>query len=163
MDEYEKLYREYYKDVFLYLRSLTRDETLSEDLTAETFLKAFEKIGSFRGDCDIRVWLCQIAKNLYLKHLKKNKRVQYITEEDLINHEEECDLIETRLIDNEIAVRIHQFLHDMKEPYKEVFTLRVFGELSFKMIGELFDKTEGWARVTYLRAKRQLQKLMEEM
>lgn len=161
MDEFGQLYHRYYKDVFLYLRAMTKDEVLAEDLTAETFFRAYEKIGSFRGDCDIRVWLCQIAKNLYFKWAKRQKQVQYLS--DLDQQEDTVSSVEQAFENCDATERIHRFLHDMKEPYKEVFTLRVFGELPFRQIASLFGKTEGWARVTFLRAKRELQKQMEGM
>ncbi len=161
MDDLEQLYRLYYKDVFLFLCALTKDEVLSEDLTAETFLRAYEKIGSFRGECDVRVWLCQIAKNMYFKWLKKHRREQPIMEET--QADKTAENVEMLFEDHDTADCIHRFLHEMKDPYKEVFTLRVFGELSYQKIGILFGKSEGWARVTYLRAKRQLQKRMEEL
>ena len=66
-----------------------------------------------------------------------------------------------RMIDQELAFQIHQYLHQMKEPYKEVFLLRVFGELSFEKIGILFGKSASWARVTYYRAKVQIHEYME--
>ena len=56
-------------------------------------------------------------------------------------------------MDKEQAIAIHKLLHKLEEPYKEVFHLRTFGELSFKEIGEVFGKTESWSRVTYYRAK----------
>ena len=59
------------------------------------------------------------------------------------------------------AFRIHEYLHNMEEPYKEVFQLRVFGELSFADIGKIFHKTESWARVTYHRARLKLQEKMQ--
>ena len=67
------------------------------------------------------------------------------------------------MIDAETAFLVHQYLHDMAEPYKEVFTLRVFGELSFEKIAQLFGRTPNWARVTFYRAKRQIIDYMEVM
>ena len=55
-----------------------------------------------------------------------------------------------------------QFLHNMEEPYKEVFNLRVFGELSYEKIGTLFQKSSGWVRVTFYRAKKKIEEYMEE-
>ena len=66
------------------------------------------------------------------------------------------------LDDRDTALRIHKILHTLKEPYKEVFSLRVFGELSFEDIGKLFSKSAGWARVTYYRAKMMILHEMEE-
>ena len=69
--------------------------------------------------------------------------------------------IEQELTSKEDAMKIHQILHGLKEPYKEVFTLRVFAELSFKEIGSIFGKTENWACVTYHRARKKIQEEME--
>ena len=151
MKRFEEIYQEYFHDVYKYLRGLTANEHLSEELTSDTFFKAMKSIDKFRGDCDVRVWLCQIAKNTYLSYLKKQKNVVALEEENDIGATQ--DDIESLLVDKELAFKIHQKLHDMKEPYKEVFSLRVFGELSFKQIGSLFGKSEHWACVTYHRAK----------
>ena len=62
--------------------------------------------------------------------------------------------------DADMAFRIHVVLHNLEEPYKEVFQLRVFGELSFAQIASIFGKTEAWARVTYHRAKLKIQERM---
>lgn len=64
--------------------------------------------------------------------------------------------------DSEATFRIHRILHQMAEPYKEVFQLRVFGELSFLKIGQIFGKSESWARVTYYRAKNKIKDRLEE-
>ncbi|MCR5168565.1 MAG: sigma-70 family RNA polymerase sigma factor [Oscillospiraceae bacterium] len=147
----EELYKRYFHDVYLYLCAVSHDESLAEELTQNTFFKALRSVNSFRGDCDVRVWLTQIAKNQYLSYCKKQKR---ITGEDTPESPEDTGItIEDHLADSEQAMAIHRILHDMKEPQKEVFSLRVFGELSFRQIGEIFGKTEAWARVTFHRAK----------
>ena len=69
--------------------------------------------------------------------------------------------VEDKLVNEEDAFLIHQYLHSMKEPYTEVFSLRVFGELSFEKIGQLFGKNSSWARVTFYRAKKQIAEHME--
>ena len=63
--DFEKLYNTYFNDVYLYIRHLSGDEHIAEEITSDTFFKAIKSIDSFRGDCDVRVWLCQIAKNSY--------------------------------------------------------------------------------------------------
>ena len=151
MDSVEELYNNYFHDVYLYIRSLSADEHLAEDITQETFFKAMKSVDSFRGDCDIRVWLCQIAKNLFYTQMRKNRR---FTGEDIPDTvPDNSDPVEDILADAQESMDIHRILHTLSEPYKEVFTLRVFGELSFRQIGELFGKTESWARVTFHRAK----------
>ncbi len=157
MGNFEEIYNTYFRDVFRYVRSISGSEAIAEEVTEETFLRAMVSLGAFRGDCDIRVWLFRIAKNCWLTEQKKQKR--FVGDEILESHAAEGDM-EAALADKESALAIHRVLHDMDEPYKEVFALRVFSELSFKQIGELFGKSEHWACVTYHRAK---DKIREEM
>lgn len=149
MKDFEKIYSEYYDAVFQYVLSLCRDEQQAEEITQEAFFKALKNIDTFRGECKLSVWLCQIAKNTFYTAAKRQQRqTDYPTE--LLRSDE---AIEQRICDKETAFQIHKLLHALEEPYKEVFWLRTFGELSFKDIGALFGKTESWARVTYHRAK----------
>ncbi|MBR0511119.1 MAG: sigma-70 family RNA polymerase sigma factor [Ruminococcus sp.] len=158
MYKVEELYNDYFHDVYLYIRSLSADEHLAEDITQETFFKAMKSVDSFRGDCDIRVWLCQIAKNLLFTHNKKQKR---FTGEEVPETVPDNTVRVDELLENSAqSMEVHRVLHTLSEPYKEVFTLRVFGELSFRQIGEIFGKTESWARVSFHRAKL---KIIEEL
>ena len=145
----EKLYQDYFSVVYKYIFSLSRDSLTAEEITQETFFKAMERIDSFRGESSIRVWLCQIAKNAYYDHIKKQSRHERLPEEygDLQESPEE-----TFFIADDVKA-IHKILHSLREPYKEVFSLRTFGELSFSDIAELFGKTDSWARVTFHRAQ----------
>jgi len=156
VSEFDKIYSDYFHIVYQYIYSLCRDANVAEEITQETFFKAMKSINSFRGDCKLRVWLCQIAKNTFYTYYDKAKKQQDVSV--LIQPIEED--FEKNYINKETAYEIHKVLHGMEEPYKEVFTLRVFGELSFLQIGDLFDKSESWARVTYYRAKLKLKEKM---
>lgn len=157
--EFEGIYTAYFRDVYIYLRSLSANEDLAEDLTQETFSKALKALDSFDGSKDIRAWLFTIAKNLYFTHCRRQKR---IAEKDGMEETQDPRVrFDERLEDEELSFQIHQFLHTMKDPYKEVFSLRVFGELPFEKIGLLFGKGPGWARVTYHRARKQIMEYME--
>ena len=156
--EFEKIYRTYFNDVFLYIRRLSNDDRIAEEITSETFFKAMRSIDTFRGETDIRVWLCQIAKNSYFSHLKKQQRVVDI---DSLELTDDKDSIEEQILNQSDVMRIHLLLHNLTEPYKEVFMLRVFGELSFKQIAEIFQKTDNWACVTYHRARNKILEQME--
>lgn len=160
MDRPDISFEEYYEDVLRFLRGLSRDEYLAEELTQETIYRALKSIDTFRGDSDLRVWLCSIAKNLFFTHCKKQKRA--IQDAAYENCGSEEKLFVQVAEDKETAFRIHKILHELREPYKEVFSLRVFGELSFKEIGELFQKSEHWACVTYHRAKGMVQERIRE-
>ena len=162
MTEFERIYRVYFNDVFQYLKKLSGDTNIADDITSETFFKAMRSIDKFRGDCDVRVWLCQIAKNSYYTYIKKQKRFEDIANIDDIAVSQQTDNIEDALVNEDYAMRIHSCLHDLSEPYKEVFMLRVFGELGFKQIGAIFRKTENWACVTYHRARTKIKERLEE-
>ena len=147
MTEFEEVYRLYFRDVYRYCLALCRDEETAEEVTQETFFKALNAIDQFDGRCKLYVWLCQIAKNTYFS-MRSKKRPDGLAEEIPAG-----ESLEERLLTKESAFEIHRVLHRLEEPYKEVFSLRTFGELPFKQIGELFGKTESWARVTYHRAR----------
>ena len=157
----EELYRIYFDIVYRYIRSISRDELLAEEVTQETFFKALKKVDQFRGDCDVRVWLCQIAKNTLYDHLKKQKK-QLTGDEQLETIEsDDGELLEEKLAQRSQAIEIHKVLHGLSEPYKEVFSLRTFGELNFREIGMIFGKSENWARVTYYRARVKIREELE--
>ena len=157
----EKLYRTYFDIVYRYIRSISQDGSLAEEVTQETFFKALKKADQFRGDCDVRVWLCQIAKNTLYDHLKKQKK-QLLGDEKLEKAESAGgELLEEKLAQRSQAMEIHKVLHRLSEPYKEVFSLRTFGELTFREIGMLFGKSENWARVTYYRARVKIREELE--
>lgn len=127
-------------------------------LKRSVFVKAMRSIDTFRGETDIRVWLCQIAKNCYFSHLKKQQKIIDIDEVEFTDSK---STIEEQVLNQSDAIQIHRLLHDLAEPYKEVFMLRVFGELSFKQIADIFQKTDNWACVTYHRARNKILSQME--
>lgn len=157
--DFETMYRQYFRDVYLYLCGLSGSDTVAEEIAQETFVKALKAIDRFDGSKDIRAWLFTIAKNTYYTAYKREKiYADAPPAEDTSGVS--VDVV-GKLENEERAFLIHQFLHEMKEPYKEVFSLRVFGELPFEQIGMLFGKSAGWARVTFYRAKKQIAEYME--
>ena len=160
--DFEQVYQTYFKSVYRYIRRLSGDEQLAEEITSETFVQVMRSIGSFRGDCDLRVWICQIAKNTYYTHLKKQNRVAALDEEAWLALADPAAPVEERLDAKEDAQRIRALLHTLPEPYKEVFMWRTLGELSFAEIGALYGKTANWACVTYHRARQQIKTGLEE-
>jgi len=154
----EKLYKAYYMRVFSYVMTLAGDRHTAEELTQETFFRAFTRLKSFRGESDEFTWLCAIAKNLFVDEKRRQGRTAPFPEEAAAQE----DSLELRAADKDASFRIHLALHALEEPYREVFELRVFGELSFLQIGRIFCKTENWARVTYHRARIKLKERMGE-
>lgn len=149
MSAFEELYKQYYSQVYFYVLGLCRNEHIAEEITQETFFKVLKKMDTFKGECKVNVWMIQIAKNTFYNYCREKK----LDPESSLEGVETEGTIEEKIIDQEVAEQIHMILHRMQEPYKEVFWMRTFGELSFKEIGSIHGKTESWARVTYHRAK----------
>ena len=157
-EQTEKLYEAHYMRVFSYVMTLAGDRSLAEELTQETFYRAFARRRDFRGESDEVTWLCAIAKNLFVDEKRRQSRHGEMPEELPDQGKSVAKTVE----DRDSSFRIHMALHGLEEPYREVFELRVFGELSFREIGMIFGKTENWARVTYHRARIKLQERMGE-
>jgi RNA polymerase sigma-70 factor (ECF subfamily) len=156
----EKLYQAFYMKVFSYVMTLAKDRNNAEEITQETFFRAISTEKSFRGDSESFTWLCAIAKNIFI-----DEKRRYAKEDDELSEElpDNDRGIEQKLSDKAMSLKIHSILHQLEEPYKEVFQLRVFGELSFAEIGSIFGKTETWARVTYHRARLKIKERMDEI
>lgn len=153
---FEDLYKENYAIVFGYLLSLCNNADIAEELTADVFLKAFEKISTYAGKSKISTWLCGIAKNEYLQYLRKNRH--HLSFEEL-NDVADNNNFENDLQDRNTAVLLHKCLHNLPEPYHEVFILHVFAELNYKEIADIMNIS---ARVIFFRAKNMIKKEMEE-
>ena len=158
MADFDAIYREHFTGVYLYILSLCRDEVLAEEIAQEAFFRAMQAMHKFDGRCRLYVWLCQIAKNTYFTYMKKQKRQYTLTEQ---HSAKETDM-EEQLMDHDAAIQLYHFWQTLHEPYKEVFSLRVFSQLRFHQIGARFGKTDSWARLVYYRAKQMLRRRWDE-
>ena len=154
----EQLYEAYYMKVYSFVMTLAKSKTLSEEITQEVFFRAITTEKTFRGESDTFTWLCAIAKNLFYDEMRRRGRQSKEVTAEL---PDSGDDPAAAVADADASFRIHLVLHELDEPYKEVFELRCFGELSFQQIGTIFKKTESWARVTYHRAKLKIQERMD--
>ena len=154
MQDIEKIYEEYFETVNKYLFCLTKNYDIAEELTQETFYRAVKKISTYKGECKISVWLCQIAKNLWYDQCRKNKKIININY-DLINVED-GNRVEEQVISSDEKITLYKKMQTLDEKTREVIYLRITGELSFKEIGDILNKTENWARVTFYRGKSKL-------
>ena len=155
---FEAIYQSYFDPVYRYVLSLSQDPHVAEEITQETLFKALRSLDRFRAECSRKSWLCAIAKNLWISQTRKKKTQPMDEAAELpdpgIGPEES-------IVRAEESMRIHRLLHRLEEPYREVFTLRTLGQLSFRDIGELFGKSENWACVVYHRARAKLKSEME--
>lgn len=152
----EEVYNEYREMVLRYVTRLCGNQALSEEITQETFYQAIKGWDRFNGQSSISTWLCGIAKRLYYTTLRKPPLPTVSDKEPA-----QSDFVEA-LIRRDQAMTAHHLLHALKEPYREVFTLRTFCDMNHAQIGELFHKSESWARVTYYRARQMLQEALKE-
>jgi RNA polymerase sigma-70 factor (ECF subfamily) len=158
MQNIEQIYEEYFETVNKYLFCLTHNDDISEELTQETFYKAVKKIDTYKGECKMSVWLCQIAKHLYYDQCRKNKKVVDIKDDNLFIGQA-INTTEEEVISNDEKLSLYKKMQHLDEKTREVMYLRITGELSFKEIGIILNKTENWARVTFYRGKNQLKEV----
>lgn len=150
--DFEEIYKNYFKDVYVFILAMSKNPHTAEDITQDTFIKALKNIHKFRGDCSIKSWLCQIGKNLYLSSLKKKSPVPASLTEETIDF---CDA-ETLYLQKEGVLSIYEVIENLDMPYREVIVLRIISDLSFREIADIFKQKEVWARVTFHRAKLKL-------
>ena len=156
MQNIEEIYKEYSITVYKYLFCLTQNRDISEELTQETFAIAVEDIKKFRGECKLSVWLCQIAKHLWYKELKKSKKnvnVSFEEVNDTIPYDESLEEI---ICEKEEKLKLFKDMQKLDEKSREVMYLRMVGNLSYEEIGEILGKTANWSRVTFYRAKQKI-------
>ncbi|MDE7230091.1 MAG: sigma-70 family RNA polymerase sigma factor, partial [Oscillospiraceae bacterium] len=132
---------------------------LAEDILQNTMLKAFSNIGSFTGGCSVKTWLCSIARNEYFNHLRKADNKNLPLDENMTA---ESDNPEEKALSSLSAVDILKLVHTLKEPFREIFMLRFYGDLKYSEIGEVFGKSENWARVNFFRAREKLAKMLKQ-
>ena len=152
----ERLYEACYMRVFSYVMTITGDRHQAEEITQETFFRALNRLKDFRGESDEVTWLCAIARNLFNDEMRRHGRSGQMPE-DMVARDR---AVEQTAVERDDSFRVHMALHALEEPYREVFELRVFGELSFRQIGQIFARTENWARVTFHRARAKLKERM---
>lgn len=157
MTDFEKVFENNREFIFKYLMKLTKNFSLAEELTQETFFRAYMNFSSLRDKEKASVWLCQIAKNAYFSWYNEHRKIDSYENNEL---EIRAEDVEETFAQKELSRETLSHLHGLEEPYKEVFMLSVFGGFSLKDISEIFGKSESWARVTFYRAK---QKLLERM
>lgn len=158
-DEFEKIYTANYKALHGYLLALTKDSSTADDITHDAFIKFYANAEKFKGDCSELTMLCTIGKNLFLNSLRGAKKQ---TLSEMIETEDKVFSLEELVINRSMALKLHEKLHNLREPYKEVFSLHIFGELTFKEISGLFGKSESWAKMTFYRAKAMLVSELKE-
>jgi RNA polymerase sigma-70 factor (ECF subfamily) len=151
----------YWNEVYGFMLKRTENETDAEDITIETFSKAFDKIATYNPDFQFNTWLIAIAKNVHIDLLRKKKSSLFIE----ITHEEDqqaynvadtAPSAEDELITEQNLSRLLQFIKELKPHYQEVIHLRYFQELSYQEIAERINEPLSNVKIKLLRAKKLL-------
>jgi RNA polymerase sigma-70 factor (ECF subfamily) len=156
-DAIGEYYREYGKKLYLYLLTLCNEPDTAEDLMQETFYQAMRHLGSYKGESSVFTWLCGIARNLWHGELRRRK--YHPSAEPDAAEADPAPPPDKAAEQREISLELLRQLHGLPEQDKELILLRAAAGLSFRTIGEIFGRSENWARVTYHRAR---QKLIKE-
>lgn len=157
MENIEEIYKNYANLIKNYIFLITRDNDLAEEIMQDTFASAINQLDKFRGDSEISVWLCSIAKNILYKKSRKNNSIKMISIDELDIADN--TVLEDDIISKDNKLKLYEALQNLDADTREVMYLRLTGELSFREIGEILHKSENLARVTFFRGK---QKLKEE-
>ena len=159
MEQFEDIYAKYYRKIYLFLLKLSGNQTLAEELTQETLYKAFLHIGQYEGRSSIYTWLCEIAKNSWLAEIRKQKR---IADQEVFKDYDSGKNFEEDVMQQHLRDLMRKEILQLPEPYMSVCSLRIYAELSYAEIANAFEKSEGWARVTFFRGKTMLIERMEK-
>ena len=151
----EEMYNKYFKTVYKFLLALTSNPDIAEELTQETFYKAMIKINTYRNECKLSTWLCQIAKNLWLNELKKQNKIVSM-ENDNIGLMKMQSNLEDDFLEEQDKQELYAKINKLDDDIKNIFFLKLSGNFTFKEIGEILGKSEVWARVNFYRGKQKL-------
>ncbi|MBE6648201.1 MAG: sigma-70 family RNA polymerase sigma factor [Ruminococcaceae bacterium] len=161
MADFEKLYKEKQVFIFKFLMKICKDESLAEELTQETFFRAYMNISNLRSENAASVWLCQIAKNCYFSWYNQNKNLYSLENLEGSQNLKSLTDPENEFLQKELSNDLYDALSHLEEPYKEVFILHVMGNMTMKEISETFGKSESWARVTFYRGRQKLSEILD--
>lgn len=167
MAVFEDVYQAYGTRVYRFLLTLTADESLAEELLQETFYQVFLHIDQFEGRSSLYTWICQIAKNAWCKEYKRKQRFVKLPDEETLYLNKTTEHNTEHSMEEEVARkdqcrRIMAIVNQLEELYRDVFLLHVYGEIKLKEIAAAYGKSESWAKVTYLRAKKKILQEVEE-
>ena len=159
MKDFEELYQLYQKDIYFFLLKLTGYEiSLAEELTQETFYQAFFSLKNFRGECAIKSWLCQIAKNTYYRYLREAVKQRNLK----IKVEQEVKAVSDIVEEKQMIIHIRKVIEDLDGKNRSIVEYRLFSQMPYKEIGYLLGIREATVKVLFSRAKVKIQMQLKE-
>ncbi len=165
MESFETIYQRYQGRIYGFLFKLCGDEQLAEELTQETFYRAFVAFGKYKGNSTMFTWLAAIAKYTYFSYLKKERQSRdAIALEDMVDFymaQDHRDSAEDKILRREVTERVREVLQELPQKNLEVVALRIYAEMSFKQVAETMEISESSAKVLYFRAKNMLKERLQ--
>ena len=156
----KKVCEEYYQTVYGYLITITGGNyDLAEELTQETFFRAYINWNRLQDPAKAPVWLCSIARNTYFAWYNRQKRH---SAPELSEELQSPEDLEETVVRKEMGRQAMEALEELEEPYRTVFALAALEDVPLGEISRRFQKSESWARVIYHRAGKKLAERMKE-
>ena len=154
----------FWNDVYGFQLKRTENENDAEDITIQTFSKAFDKIDTYNEDYEFKTWLITISKNIHIDLLRKRKssiqKSNNSNNEDFHNIIDESPSPEDKLITEQNLAKLLRDIKKLKPHYQEVINLRYFQELTYKEISEELNEPINNVKVKLLRAKKLLAEII---
>ena len=152
----EEIYEKYALKIYKYIYSLCKNNDIAEEILQDTFYNAMKNTESFKGNSSIYTWLCKMAKNNWKNYLKRKSKIEFVPLEEDRLYNSDFENIE----DKQELLRVYQEINKLDSTTKEILLIKMHSNLTFKEIGNLFNKSEQWARTRFYRGKL---KLKEEL
>lgn len=167
MNRIRELYEQHYQTIFRYFLRMTGNWEEAGDLTQETFFQACLSIYRYRQESSLKTWLFSIARNVYLKRLRKEKKYMMLPLRDGPEFFEDStkmnNLPADLIVQREERERVQASLKKLPENMRTILIFKEFEQLSYEEIAGIFSQTANWARVNYFRAKKQLAQVYREL
>lgn len=153
MEDFERLYKEYYPRVYAFLYKLCHDVEMTEEMTQDTFYELYKSLHKYNGSCKMFTFIASIAKNVYYKHIRK-KRVEYIDIELIKELQDTGDTPEEACLRSLKSKEIRRVIDMLPKNYRDVVLLRVYADLTFPDIANSLGISTSSAKVIFHRAKK---------
>ncbi len=163
-EAFEAIYKENYSRVYAFLFRLCANEDLAEELTQETFFRAFRKFQTYRGDSALFTWLASIAKFTLYEYIRKNRLgLDALSLDTVVDTYCQAEAtLEERAINAAVHAGVRELLHTLPQKYRDVIILRIYADLPFRQVAEAMHISENSAKVLYYRAKMKLKEKLED-
>ena len=162
---FNTLLNTYWSDVYRFQLSKTEDEDEAEDITIQTFSKAFDKINLYNESYNFKTWLISISKNIFLDQLRK-QRTETVSidkkESEAYKISDESPSAEDQLIIDQNLAQLLNYLKLLKPHYQEIINLRYFREMSYKEMAEVLNEPIGNIKIKLSRAKKLLAEIIKK-